>query len=71
MNINQSDLAGALVLTTSDSNRRFIVCTSVGVYATYATFVAQPCTGAYNLINEKTIYIPVFIALQFPSLILG
>ena len=71
-----AELVYALVLGTSterfkssslflptNTSRRFIVCTSVGVYATYATFVAQPCTGAYNLINEKTIYLPIFIAL--------
>ena len=49
MNINQPELADTLVLTTSDSK-----------IISYATFVAQPYTGAYNLINEKTIYLPVF-----------
>ena len=52
MNIKHTELADALVLTTSDS--KIISCTSVGIHATYATFVAQPCTGAYNLNNEKT-----------------
>ena len=68
-----AELVYALVLGTSterfkssslflptNTSRRFIVCTSVGIHATYATFVAQPCTGAYNLINEKTIYLPIF-----------
>ena len=76
MNIKHTELADALVLGTNterfkssslflptNTSRRFFVCTSSTVMQHCATFVAQLCIGAYNLNNEKTIYLPVFIDL--------